>query len=178
MNHYFKMSAIAKVSLLFLVAFIHLSSGYCARHGVDYWGADLWHYKAHSFHSCTNVCKAAPSCKSVTYQSSSRTCWLKYRRGGERGPSLKGGLISANMDCDNKSDQSCAQHNVDYWGADLGHQRAYTLDQCERFCRDTEMCVSLTFRSSSSSCWLKYSRNGLGGLGYGNGLISLNMECH
>ena len=176
-DHIFKMSAIANVSLLFLVTFIHQSSGSCARHGMDFWGADLWNFGPSTFDHCTKLCKAATSCKSITYRPSSKTCWLKYRRGGNHGPSLVPGLISANMDCDYKSDQSCAKHSVDYWGADLGHRTATTLDQCEQFCRDTERCVSLTFRASSRSCWLKHRKSGARGPSTVHGLVSLNMEC-
>ena len=81
------------------------------------------------------------------------------------------------MDCNNKVDQSCAKQNVDYWGADLGHRAANSLAQCEQFCRDTDRCVSLTYRASGRNCWLKYRKSGHRGPTSGHGLVSLNMDC-
>ena len=103
---------------------------------------------------------------------------MKNKRGGQRGPTITGGLISMNMECaDTKSDHSCLQQNTDFWGADLGGRRALNLDQCETFCRDTRDCVSITYRSSDSQCWLKYNRFGAAGPSQKSGLTSLNMEC-
>ena len=81
------------------------------------------------------------------------------------------------MDCNNKVDQSCAKQNTDYGGADLGHRTANSLSQCEQFCRDTEQCVSLTYRASGRNCWLKNRKSGARGPTYNQGLVSLNMDC-
>ena len=114
----------------------------------------------------------------LNFRSSNRFCWLKNKRGGLRGPYVKGGLVSLNMDCgDTKSDQSCIEENTDYWGADIGGRRALNFDQCETFCRDAEECVSITYRAADSQCWLKYNRFGAYGPVQNDGLASLNMDC-
>ena len=178
---YFAMSSIPYVPLLLLLLLATLFQGSwssCVRNGVDYQGADSWNLLAYSLDQCTNVCKAIRYCKSVTYRSSDKRCWLKFRRGGNSGPTLVGGLQSVNMDCDNKRDQSCAKHNVDYAGADLGGRRAVSLDQCEQFCRDTDRCKSITYSTGSDrTCYLKHRASGARGPTSKAGLISLNMEC-
>ncbi|KAL5255577.1 hypothetical protein ACHWQZ_G010973 [Mnemiopsis leidyi] len=164
------------LTLLGLLQYAACSS--CMRYGVDYYGADITNFVASTFSECENVCKAVRSCKSITYRTSDRRCFLKYRRGGDHGPTQSGGnLISSNMDCNNKVDQTCAKVGVDYGGADLGHRTAHSLSQCEQFCRDTERCQSLTFRDSDNSCWLKYRKSGARGPTHITGLVSLNMDC-
>ena len=76
-------------------------------HGMDFWETDLWNFSPSTFDRCTKLFKAVTSCKALIYQPSSKTCWPKCRRGGNHGPSLVPGLISANMGCDYKSD-----HNI------------------------------------------------------------------
>jgi hypothetical protein len=116
--------------------------------------------------------------KGNVFRPSTESCWRKTKRGGQRGPSLQRGLVSLNMDCgDTKSDQTCVQENTDFWGADLGGRRVINFDQCETFCRDTQDCVSITYRASDSQCWLKYNRFGARGPSRGIGLTSLNMDC-
>ncbi|KAL5257482.1 hypothetical protein ACHWQZ_G012431 [Mnemiopsis leidyi] len=150
----------------------------CKRIDVDFWGADIGHVTAESLDKCEELCRGTEGCVSLTYRASSNSCWRKNKRGGQRGPTVQGGLVSMNMDCtDTKSDQSCLQENTDFWGADLASGRAINLDQCETFCRDTRDCVSITYRSSDSQCWLKYNRFGAAGPSHTNGLTSLNMEC-
>ena len=120
-----------------------------------------------------NICGTIHNCRAST-----NSCWRKNKRGGQRGPSVNSGLVSLNMECgDTKSDQTCIQEDTDYWGADLGGRRAINFDQCETFCRDTQDCVSITYRASDSQCWLKYNRFGAFGPSQRTGLKSLNMDC-
>ena len=85
--------------------------------------------------------------------------------------------MSVNMDFSNKVDQSCVKQDVDYPGADLGGRTANTFDQCEQFCRDTERCKSITYVTSTKTCYLKHRGSGARGPVSKPGLLSLNMEC-
>ena len=173
------MSAIVYVSLMLLVGLIQESSGSCVRDGQDYPGADLRAFFAQSLDECIDVCKATRYCKSIAYEPESRQCFMKYRRGGHYGPYLKAITVSANMVCDNKTDQSCTAYNVNYPGADMVRRIVSYFDQCEQFCRDTERCAAITYHPPSRQCWLKSSKDGDKAYGPNNqaGYNSLNMEC-
>ena len=177
-NHNSEMYSIAKVSLFIFLSVVQGTSGSnCVRHGVDYGGADLSKFRMSSFEECQKTCRKKEACHAITYSTSEKWCWLKHRRGGEAGPTLRQGLISTNMVCDNKSDHTCAKENVDYPGADMGQRAASSLLQCEQFCRDSEQCRSITYHDSSKSCWLKYRKSGRQGPINHQGLVSLNMDC-
>ncbi|KAL5248983.1 hypothetical protein ACHWQZ_G017998 [Mnemiopsis leidyi] len=170
------MYSIAYVFIISLSLLQGVRGSDCARNGVNFWGADISNFIVSNFGECERKCENLKTCKAITYRTSDKMCWLKSKRGGEAGPSLINGLISANMDCNNKSDQSCAKHNIGYGGADMGQRPANSLSQCEQFCRDSEHCASFTYQTSGA-CWLKYRKSGEKGPSNGENMVSLNMDC-
>ena len=119
----------------------------CLQENTDFWGADLASGRAINLDQCETFCRDTRDCVSITYRSSDSQCWLKYNRFGAAGPSPRNGLTSLNMECKvAPQNDNCKRIDVDFWGADIGHVTAESLDKCEELCRETEGCVSLTYR--------------------------------
>ena len=119
----------------------------CLQQNTDFWGADLGGRRALNLDQCETFCRDTRDCVSITYRSSDSQCWLKYNRFGAAGPSQKSGLTSLNMECKvPPQNETCRRIDVDFWGADIGHVTAESLDKCEELCRETDGCVSLTYR--------------------------------
>lgn len=181
------MSSITYVSLVLLVTFFQKSAGSCVRDDISYWGADLQRVKANDIDECTRACRAFERCKAVTYIKSQKKCYLKHRRGGNRGPMYLKGRISVNMECDNKKDHSCIERGINFiaYGGEIARRTVNTFDLCEQFCRDTEGCHSITYETSSRKCWLRNKRGHswaeasvrTWGRMRAEGKTSLNMQC-
>merc|ERR1712003_326235 len=118
-------------------------------------------------------------CVSLTFRESDSRCFLKSKRGGAIGPVVSTGLNSMNMECDNSAVKNldCLRKGFDFLGNDLRNLVVADEEECVRHCRDTEDCVSLTFRESDSRCFLKSKRGGAIGPVVSTGLNSMNMEC-
>ena len=151
----------------------------CVREGADFKGADLTWFDTDSFDTCAKECAEETQCASITYRNDPPHCWLKTKEGGRAGPNMDNTLTSMNMECDTSElDTSCKDVDTDYPGSDIQHTHAPTFEECAIFCRDTAECVSITYRASDQSCWLKHKEghNFIAPTPYA-GLVSMNMSC-
>jgi len=122
----------------------------------------------------------AEDCQSITLRKSDNNCWLKKKRGGEKGPNPNGAVVSMNIDCSivfDPATRECAMDNFDFWGADLRNFRAASYEECNQSCFDAADCRSFTLRKSDNYCWLKTKEGGQNGPGANAALISRNMSC-
>ena len=152
----------------------------CVREGVDFKGADISWFDTDSFETCAEECATTPQCKSITYQYDPPYCWLKNKEGGREGPNMDDRYASMNMECDTSElDTSCKDVDTDYAGSDIQHTHAPTFEECAVFCKDTAECVSITYRASDQSCWLKHKEghNFITPNTAYPGLESMNMKC-
>ena len=152
----------------------------CKRENYDFMGADIRDFNSGSFEECARICRETSNCQSFTFRRSDANCWLKYKRGGAKGPSPNNQLISMNIDCSPKFDPStreCVMDDTDFWSADLINFKSAGYEECNRDCFDAADCKSFTFRKSDNYCWLKYKAGGLNGPSHYAGLLSRNMSC-
>jgi len=153
----------------------------CARENKDFGGADLRSFRSGSLDSCAISCREAENCQSITFRKSDNYCWLKNKRGGQRGPSPNGALISMNIDCapnkDFNASKRCAKDNFDFGGADLRSFKSNGFEDCATSCFDAADCKSFTLRKSDNYCWMKTKQNGQNGASPNGALISSNMDC-
>ena len=73
--------------------------GSCVRRNTDFWGADIRDMRVSNIEECAGRCLAEPQCKSLTYHTESRNCWLKNKVEGENGPSSHNSAESIRADC-------------------------------------------------------------------------------
>jgi len=154
----------------------------CKRDSTNFWGADLRSFHTEGFEDCAYHCRDTEDCQSFTLRKSDNFCWLKKKRGGEKGPNPSGGVDSMNIDCTptpgfDASDRSCALDDFNFWGADLREFKAASYEACSIACDDAADCKSFTLRKSDNNCWLKRMRGGEKGPDPNVGTISRNMEC-
>merc|ERR1719456_480729 len=72
---------------------------------------------------------------------------------------------------------NCLREGINFASADIGNLVVADEEECVRHCRDTELCVALTFRESDHRCYLKSKRGGYYGPSIAVGHNSMNMEC-
>merc|ERR1712003_592969 len=147
----------------------------CLRKGFDFLGNDLRNLVVADEEECVRHCRDTEDCVSLTFRESDSRCFLKSKRGGAIGPVVSTGLNSMNMECDNSAvnNLDCLRKGFDFWGNDLRNLVVADEKECVRHCRDTEDCVSLTFRESDSRCFLKSKRGGAIGPVVSTGLNSM-----
>lgn len=73
--------------------------GSCVRRNTDFLGADITSLTVKNIEECAGRCMTESKCKSLTYQPSDRTCWLKYKVEGMNGPSSHSTVESLRADC-------------------------------------------------------------------------------
>merc|ERR1719456_358449 len=152
----------------------------CLRKGINFAGADTRNLVVADEEECVWHCRDTELCKALTFIESSHRCYLKTKRGGASGPSIQAGYNSMNMECDNSpvtKNLLCLREGLNFPSADLKNIIVADEEECARHCRDTELCVALTFRESDNRCYLKSKRGGLYGPSLAVGHNSMNMEC-
>ena len=151
----------------------------CLRNGINFVGADLRNFIVADLEECVRHCKDTEACVSISFTKSNRECWLKSKRGGSIGPSVRAQVSSMNMECDNSavSNLDCLREGLVFPGADLTDIITADVEECVRHCRDTEGCVALSFRKVPKKCFLKSSRGGESGPVAASNFKSMNMEC-
>ncbi|KAL5252514.1 hypothetical protein ACHWQZ_G015330 [Mnemiopsis leidyi] len=150
----------------------------CLRDNTDYPGADIRQLTVADEEECVRHCRDTETCKSLTFRESDQLCFLKSRQGGSGGPRPSFGVSSMNMECDNSevTNLDCIREGIVFHGADIGNLLAADEEECVRFCRDTELCKSITYREADHRCFLKSMRGGLGPVPAA-GHSSLNLKC-
>jgi len=128
---------------------------------------------------CVKHCRDTQDCVSLTFRESDNRCYLKSKRGGSVGPLQASGHNSMNMECDNSEvdNLDCIREGFNFPGADLRNIIVADERECVKHCRDTQDCVSLTFRESDNRCYLRSKRGGSSGPAPTAGHNSMNMEC-
>ena len=60
------------------------------------------------------------------------------------------------MECDNAIvDLTCVQENTDYPGYDLRGLVVDSIETCVTLCKDTQDCMSVTYKDLTNKCYLK-----------------------
>jgi len=150
----------------------------CAREGQNFPGADLRNVVVADIEECVQYCRDAQDCKAIVFRAQDQRCYLKNRFGGSVGPLPGTGLVSMNMECNNDAiDLKCEREGVDFPGADLRNMALPTIEECVKYCRDTELCKAVTYRAQDQRCLLKSKFGGSIGPYPRSGLNSLNLEC-
>lgn len=126
----------------------------------SYSGADYDLLTASSATSCSELCRQRSVCRSMTYDVSSGQCWLKRSvPPAQHGP----GFISAT-----KTEPSLPSPALlprmtalvgatSYSGDDYAQAAVASPGACAEMCRVQTQCRSMTFATSSKTCWLKRS---------------------
>ena len=71
----------------------------CLHYYTDFWGADILDFVAVNVEECAMRCKSRSDCKSITFRSADRNCWLKRKEFGENGKSDHTTVHSLNIAC-------------------------------------------------------------------------------
>ena len=150
----------------------------CLRDNTDFPGADIRNLIVADEEECVRHCRDTETCASLSFRESDQRCFLRSKRGGQSGPRPQSGINSMNMECDNSevTNLDCIREGIVFHGADIGNLLAADEEECVRFCRDTELCKSITYRESDHRCFLKSMRGGHGPVP-GAGHNSLNLKC-
>ena len=151
----------------------------CLRKGFNFPGNDLRNLIVENEEECVKHCRDTELCVSFTFRESDHRCYLRSKRGGSSGPTITAGHNSMNMECDNSvvTNLDCLRKGFNFPGNDLRNLIVENEEECVKFCRDTELCVSFTFRESDQRCYLKSKRGGSIGPIIEAGHNSMNMEC-
>merc|ERR1739847_170342 len=150
----------------------------CLREGINFAGADTRNLVVADEEECVRHCRDTELCVALTFIESSHRCYLKTKRGGASGPTLVAGYNSMNMVCDNSpvKNMDCLRAG-NFNGGDIKNIIVADEEECVRHCRDTDLCVALSFRESDHRCYLKSKRGGYYGPVWAAGINSMNMEC-
>ena len=150
----------------------------CLREGISFYSAQLRNLAVADIQECAMHCQDTENCKAITYQDSRHQCYLKSRSGGYY-PQVSEGYSSMNMKCNisEAENMDCLRAGINYPGADKGNLEVSDMEECVRYCRETEGCKSVTFRTSDNRCYLKSQRGGSSGPLIAAGHDSMNMEC-
>ena len=150
----------------------------CSHSDIQFSGTSIFHRLYTSVEECIRDCRRSESCKAISYNTLSKTCYFKSVEGGSSGPDPEEGYISTNMNCDRSEvDLRCQRKDFAYSGGDIMNFRSESFKSCALLCRDTENCKAVAFREYDGQCWLKSQRGGDTGPYHSAGYRAMNMEC-
>ncbi|KAL5253738.1 hypothetical protein ACHWQZ_G013495 [Mnemiopsis leidyi] len=150
----------------------------CLHYYTDFMGADILEFVAVNVEECAMRCKTQTGCKSITFRTTDRRCWLKTKEFGDNGKSDHGTAHSLNIACvEGGSVDSCVRRNTDFWGADITSLTVKNLEECAGRCLAEPRCKSVTHRPSDQMCWLKYKVEGQNGPSGHSSVQSLRADC-
>ncbi|KAL5260425.1 hypothetical protein ACHWQZ_G010525 [Mnemiopsis leidyi] len=150
----------------------------CSHSDMKFNSGDMFHKVYVNIEDCVRDCIKSQSCKAISYNTGTQTCYFKLEEGGRSGPTKEKGYISTNMDCDrSRVDLHCQRLGIGFSGADIRSLYSESMEHCVRLCRDLENCKSITYRESDGYCWLKSKEGGSSGPHHSAGHRSINMEC-
>ena len=150
----------------------------CSHSDMRFNSGDMFHKVYMKIEECVGDCIKSESCKAISYNTLSNTCYFKSVEGGSSGPDEEKGYISTNMDCDrSRVDLHCQRRGLAFSGADIRTLYSESMEHCVLLCRDVGNCKSISYRESDGYCWLKSKEGGSSGPYHSAGHRAMNLEC-
>lgn len=136
-----------------------ITSDYKIAVGVDLFGFDLPGMPLHymNWATCSQSCATNSSCRAFTFNSKSKTCFLK--EGANLAvlyaPASSG--FSEDLASSIKQSQLNIIQRTDVVGSDYRNMSGTNMEACLRACEVDQACRAFTFIPKKSQCWLKSS---------------------
>jgi len=151
----------------------------CVQDNTDYNGAGIATSAGISnIEECAAFCQTVEGCVAVTFNKSTKTCYAKSKRNGDRVQS-NSSAVSVSLMClsANRGGVSrCAKNGVKFTGSVIQTTTTASLDLCIQFCSNRNDCESVGYNSSSKRCEAHNKRLGASRVNAG-GWTSVNMYC-
>ncbi|HYO16091.1 MAG TPA: PAN/Apple domain-containing protein [Thermoanaerobaculia bacterium] len=142
--------------------------GLTEEYGVNYEGGDYSRFRADDVRDCKSACRRDSNCRAYTFNTSSRTCYLKdrvtspRRRSetvsgvkGDRGGSYDRDDVFDRYPRDRREGRLTEEWGTNREGGDYTRVRVDDLRECKAECWDDDRCRAYTYYSSKRECYLK-----------------------
>jgi hypothetical protein len=147
--------------------------GLTEEYGVNYEGGDYTRFRADDVRDCKSACRRDSNCRAYTYNTSSRTCYLKDRisQPRRRSDAVSGVKGGDRYDDDGYYDRDdvleryprdrrdrgrlTEERDTNREGSDYTRIRVDDLRECKTECWEDDRCRAYTYNSSKRECYLK-----------------------
>jgi hypothetical protein len=135
--------------------------------GINYEGGDYSRFRTDDVRDCKSACRRDTLCRAYTYNTSSRTCYLKDRVNSPRRRSETVSGVKGDRGGDDRYDvldryprdrregRLTEEWGTNREGGDYTRFRAEDVRECKAACWEDGRCRAYTFNTSRRECYLK-----------------------